>query len=94
MTMTTVGYGDFYPTNVFSYISSTFIMGVGLMVTALPIAIIGGNFAIYHEFNEERQRKKKAERMELEIKSDKAAKNPTVKILVRQTRQTINNIDD
>lgn len=90
--MTTVGYGDFYPTNVFSYITSTFIMGIGLMVTALPIAIIGGNFAIYHEYNEEREKKRAAEKTELELKSEQDLNNMTVKILMKQTTKRFNNI--
>ena len=92
MTMTTVGYGDFYPTNVFSYISSTFIMGVGLMVTALPIAIIGGNFAVYHEFNIEREKKRAQEKLELELKSEQVSKHTTVKILIKQATKTFNNV--
>ena len=54
VTMTTVGYGDFYPTNWFGYGFAVLIMLAGLMLTSLPIAIIGGNFAVYHEYNQKR----------------------------------------
>ena len=58
VTMTTVGYGDYYPTTVFGYITAAIVMMLGLMVTALPIVIIGTNFSIVSDYNKERQRKK------------------------------------
>lgn len=63
--MTTVGYGDFYPTNWFGYASAIFLMLAGLMLTSLPIAIIGGNFAVYHEYNLKRQQKIRKENKQI-----------------------------
>ncbi|KAH3860674.1 hypothetical protein DPMN_023585 [Dreissena polymorpha] len=51
VTMTTVGYGDFYPTTTLSY----FVGGVcavnGLIVIALPIAAIASNFSLFYSRN-------------------------------------------
>ena len=55
VTMTTVGYGDYYPKNVFGYAVAAVVMLLGLMITALPIAIIGANFSVYYEYNRKRQ---------------------------------------
>ena len=69
VTMTTVGYGDYYPTTVFGYITAAIVMMLGLMVTALPIVIIGTNFSIVSDYNKERQRKKATECVEKEDSS-------------------------
>ncbi|KAF6035849.1 hypothetical protein EB796_005847 [Bugula neritina] len=50
VTMTTVGYGDYYPKNTLGYAVAAVIMLFGLMITALPIAIIGANFTVYYEY--------------------------------------------
>ncbi|XP_052285088.1 potassium voltage-gated channel protein Shaw-like [Dreissena polymorpha] len=51
VTMTTVGYGDFYPTTTLSY----FVGGVcavnGLIVIALPTAAIASNFSLFYSRN-------------------------------------------
>jgi hypothetical protein len=44
-TITTVGYGDTYPTTAAGKLVMTSAMIVGLMVLALPITIMGGSFA-------------------------------------------------
>lgn len=54
VTMTTVGYGDFYPTNALGYVAATMVMIFGLILTALPVAIIGGNFTVYYEYSQRR----------------------------------------
>ena len=56
--MTTVGYGDMFPTTIPSYFVTVIIMIVGLTVTALPIAIVGGNFMTVHEYHQKREREK------------------------------------
>ena len=58
VTMTTVGYGDLYPIDVGGKLSAVLVIIVGYVVTALPIAIIGGNFALVHEYNMKRNREK------------------------------------
>lgn len=56
--MTTVGYGDIYPTEFGGYTATAIVMIIGLMVTALPVAIIGGNFTIVYEYNQKRVKQK------------------------------------
>ncbi|XP_067949888.1 potassium voltage-gated channel protein Shaw-like [Watersipora subatra] len=56
VTMTTVGYGDMYPTTFPGYLVTIVVMLVGLTITALPIAIVGGNFAVVYEHNQKREK--------------------------------------
>lgn len=44
VTMTTVGYGDIYPTGQVSRTIACLCMYIGLLVFALPISVIGSNF--------------------------------------------------
>ncbi|XP_067935378.1 potassium voltage-gated channel subfamily B member 2-like [Watersipora subatra] len=54
VTMSSVGYGDFYPTNIFGYLLAIVVIMFGLIVTALPVAIIGANFTIIYKYNKKR----------------------------------------
>ena len=54
VTMTTVGYGDLYPTTPVGQIIATITMFWGLIVLSLPITIIGANFD--EEYREMRRR--------------------------------------
>lgn len=45
VTMTTVGYGDFYPTSLGGYLTAALLTFVSVVFLALPVGIIG------HEFN-------------------------------------------
>ena len=58
VTMTTVGYGDFFPTTAPGYAAACIVMLSGMIITALPIAIIGENFSTYYKFNKRRENMK------------------------------------
>jgi len=72
--MTTVGFGDIYPTTIASYIVLVVVMVVGLMVTALPVAIIGGNFTLVYEYNDKRNKRLRA----LEDRADNSSADNSV----------------
>lgn len=52
--MTTVGYGDYYPVTPGGYLVGGFCALSGLIMTALPVAVIGSNFNLYWEHNKKR----------------------------------------
>ncbi|KAF6026943.1 shk-1 [Bugula neritina] len=56
ITMTTVGYGDFYPSTVGGYFVGVLCAISGIILTALPVAIIGSHFNVYWEHNRKRRR--------------------------------------
>ena len=57
VTMTTVGYGDMVPSTYPGYFAAVIVMVIGLTVTALPIAIVGGNFAVVYEYNQKLEKR-------------------------------------
>lgn len=50
ITMTTVGYGDMYPTSIWGYVIGGICAVVGMLCTGLPIPIIANNFTNYYGF--------------------------------------------
>lgn len=55
VTMTTVGYGDMYPTGALGRIVGAMCAMCGLLVIAMPIAVIAGNFDDLYKKNNERE---------------------------------------
>jgi hypothetical protein len=49
VTMTTVGYGDYYPTTAPGYIIAIMCAISGIIITGLAIPILGNNFAKYYD---------------------------------------------
>ncbi|XP_061197927.1 potassium voltage-gated channel protein Shaw-like [Saccostrea echinata] len=56
ITMTTVGYGDVYPTSIAGYIVGVLCALSGLLLLAMPVAIIASNFSEYYSQNSFHQR--------------------------------------
>lgn len=89
VTMTTVGYGDVYPTDIGGYLATAMVMVIGLMVTALPVAIIGGNFSIVYEYNHKRNNQKGDDSKYMEKVSDylnQSKTNKDIKLSVTSVR--------
>ena len=69
VTMTTVGYGDVVPTQAFGQFVGGLVMIFGIVVIALPITVIGSNFATIYKAHvtgealsaEEREREEEAD---------------------------------
>lgn len=55
--MTTVGYGDYYPITLPGYLTASAVMLIGMVITALPIAIIGENFSTYYKYGKKREKR-------------------------------------
>ena len=56
ITMTTVGYGDVFPTSDAGYVVGSLCAVAGLLATGLPIPIIATNFQLYYTYSKMRDR--------------------------------------
>lgn len=54
--MSTVGYGSITVRTLAGHLVASAVIIFGLMVTALPIAIIGGNFTELHAYSNKRRK--------------------------------------
>lgn len=75
VTMTTVGYGDYYPESTWGYIIGFMCAITGVILTALPVAVIGSNFNVYWEHNKKRKQRaallsQKLQAVEMNFKHD------------------------
>ena len=70
--MTTVGYGDMYPITSLGQVVTAFFMIFCLVITALPVAIIGGNFTVYYEYSIKRENKKQRKEEKQEEKQEES----------------------
>lgn len=69
-TMTTVGYGDYIPSTLPGRIFAVGTMFIGILLLALPVIVVGGNFQeVYNE-----SERRKAEKNEREVKKSPAEK--------------------
>jgi len=74
VTMTTVGYGDQYPITVYGKFVGCITMFTGLLVIALPVIIVGGNFEqVYQDHRKAKELQLKRERI-IEAKGEKKLK--------------------
>ena len=70
VTMTTIGYGDIYPTTGLGKLVGSMCAVSGVLVLSLPIPIIAGNFEAFHK---NQQKMTKAEKGKKKLKAAKIA---------------------
>ncbi|XP_074662416.1 potassium voltage-gated channel protein Shaw-like [Tubulanus polymorphus] len=88
VTMTTVGFGDYYPLTPFGYIVGGLCALSGLLLTGMIIPILGNNFSIYYNYS--KNNSKKSETHELRAKSIERSKTKKLGMIFRIN---INDID-
>jgi hypothetical protein len=78
VTMTTVGYGDMYPMGTLGRFVGSMCAMCGLLVLAMPIAVIAGNFNDLYQTNEERETFNKLHNMNESTNKESYITNNTV----------------
>lgn len=84
ITMTTVGYGDYFPTTTFGYFIGIACAINGLLVLALPVAAIASNFATFYTKNGDIQKHQKAIEREQEEWKVKTSTNNSTPITIQE----------
>ncbi|KAL4225592.1 Potassium voltage-gated channel subfamily C member 1 [Mactra antiquata] len=81
ITMTTIGYGDYFPTTTYGYIIGSLCAISGVIVIALPVASIAGTFDELYARNSDLQKHKKQveDEMNNQIKELKEVKELALK---------------
>ncbi|XP_013387572.1 potassium voltage-gated channel protein Shaw-like [Lingula anatina] len=85
ITLTTVGYGDFYPTSGPGYVVGAIAAFCGVLLLALTIPIIVSNFFLYYSHSRVRPKKHKKDKLE-----ECDSRHGSVETLSRQTPQNNN----
>ncbi|XP_033758088.1 potassium voltage-gated channel subfamily C member 3-like [Pecten maximus] len=80
ITMTTVGYGDYFPTTLLGYVVGVTCAICGVVILAMPIAVISSNFSAYYTLSKDKGRMAKIRRREM--KSLKESQDDT-KLLIK-----------
>ena len=73
VTSSTVGYGDLYPTSVAGRAIACLTVYLGILVVALPIGVVGGNFMIEYQKMLKAREKKKAKEVSKYLAEELAA---------------------
>uniref|UniRef100_A0A0L8HTU3 BTB domain-containing protein n=1 Tax=Octopus bimaculoides TaxID=37653 RepID=A0A0L8HTU3_OCTBM len=82
VTMTTVGYGDMFPSNFFGYIIGSVCAITGVLMVAFTVPIIVNNFLMYYTYYTHIQSKQELERRMARIhkRDDNIEKNENVDV--------------
>ncbi|XP_069118779.1 potassium voltage-gated channel protein Shaw-like [Argopecten irradians] len=65
ITMTTVGYGDYFPTTLLGYVVGVFCAMCGVVILSMPIAVISSNFSAYYSLSRDKGRMAKMRKREM-----------------------------
>lgn len=96
VTMTTVGYGDMYPITTMGKLIAGLTAIWGIVLIALPVAVIGSNFAVIYQDEEKvnklmQEHKKQAEEKKVNNKVEDDAKYMKMQ---EDTKIMMTNADD